>query len=118
MQFLTRPDLFLERNWRRYGDIFRARIRGFGTGTNVVVSNPRHVEQLFKASPNDVRLGEIAKRPLVPIAGPNSLLVLDQPEHLRHRKLLLPHFHGQRMLAYTDIGQRPDSRRQRGQAGT
>lgn len=102
-RFLSRPDVFLERGWHRYGDMFRARILGFGTGRHVVLSHPRHVEQIYKSSPQALRLGEIAKKPVIPIAGPNSLLALDQPEHLRHRKLLLPPFHGQRMLAYADI---------------
>lgn len=103
VQFLARPDLFLERNWHRHGDIFNARILGFGTGRHVVLSHPRHMEQIFKASPQAVRLGEVAREPIMPIAGPNSLLALDQPEHLRHRKLLLPPFHGQRMLRYVEI---------------
>jgi cytochrome P450 family 135 len=32
--------------------------------------------------------------------GPHSVLVLDGPEHLRQRKLILPAFHGDRMLAW------------------
>src|SRR5439155_6331662 len=34
---------------------------------------------------------------LEPLLGPHSVLMLDGPEHLRHRRLLLPFFHGERM---------------------
>lgn len=102
-QFLARPDRFLESNWERHGDVFSARIHGFGTGRHLVLAHHDLVEQVYKGSPQALRLGEVAKKPVIPIAGPHSLLALDQPEHLRHRKLLLPPFHGQRMLAYAGI---------------
>lgn len=102
-QFLARPDLFLERNWRRHGDIFRARIQGFGTGRHVVLAHPDMAETVFKASSKSLQLGKVAEKFLAPVMGPNSLLVLDGDEHLAHRRLMLPPFHGQRMLAYADI---------------
>lgn len=102
-QFLARPDRFLESNWERHGDVFTARIHGFGTGRHLVLAHHDLVEQVYKGSPKALRLGEVARKPVTPIAGPHSLLALDQPEHLRHRKLLLPPFHGQRMLAYAGI---------------
>jgi cytochrome P450 len=40
---------------------------------------------------------------LGPIVGQRSVLLLDGAEHLRHRRLLLPPFHGQRMQAYADV---------------
>lgn len=102
-QFLARPDLFLERNHRRYGDVFGVRIKGFGTGKHVVISDPKLIEQVFRGSPRALRLGEVAKRPVIPLAGPNSLLAIDAPVHLAHRKILNPPFHGKRMLAYEGI---------------
>jgi cytochrome P450 len=102
-QFAARPDLFLERNWRRYGDTFSARIRGFGTGRDVFLADPRMVEQVFKGSPTALRLGEIAGPPIIQLAGERSILALDGEEHLRHRRLVLPPFHGERMLKYTSI---------------
>jgi cytochrome P450 len=58
---------------------------------------------MFRASPYSLRLGEVAEKPVKMIAGPNSLLALDAPKHLDHRKLILPSFHGERMLAYHEI---------------
>jgi cytochrome P450 len=39
----------------------------------------------------------------VPLLGLSSSLLLDGPEHLRRRKLLLPPLHGARMRAYEDL---------------
>lgn len=102
-QFAARPDRFLEREWRRHGDTFRARIRGFGTGRNIFLADPEMIEQVFKGSATALRLGEIAGIPVVPVAGRSSLLALDGDEHLRHRKMVLPPFHGERMRKYTSV---------------
>ena len=40
---------------------------------------------------------------LGPIVGQRSVLLLDGAEHLRHRRLLLPPFHGQRMQGYAEL---------------
>ena len=40
---------------------------------------------------------------LGPLVGPHSTLLLDGAEHLRHRKLLLPPFHGERMREYGEL---------------
>ena len=40
---------------------------------------------------------------LGPVVGERSVLLLDGAEHMRHRKLLLPSFHGQRMRAYEQV---------------
>lgn len=102
-QFTWRPDRFMERNWARYGDIFRARIRGWGTGDDVFVAHPELVEQMFRARPTAMRLGEIAGIAVTPIAGPDSILSLDAPKHLEHRKVMNPPFHGERMRRYHDV---------------
>jgi cytochrome P450 len=41
-----------------------------------------------------------ANRILLPVLGPNSVLLLDDGPHLRQRKLMLPAFHGERMQRY------------------
>src|SRR4051812_33858575 len=40
---------------------------------------------------------------LRPLLGTQNLLLLDGTEHLRRRKLVLPPFHGERMLACEDL---------------
>ena len=46
------------------------------------------------------RRGSSTAAHLEPLVGPHSVLVLDGPEHLRQRKLILPAFHGDRMRAW------------------
>ena len=63
------------------------------------VTRPEDIKKVFTASPADLHAGE-ANRILLPVVGPQSLLLLDEGEHMEHRKLLLPPFHGKRMQAY------------------
>ena len=65
----------------------------------VVTSDPVAVKQVFTGDPNLLYAGE-GNVTLSPILGPGSVLLLDGPEHLRHRRLLLPPFHGERMRNY------------------
>ncbi len=48
---------------------------------------------------------------LAPLLGPSSVLLLDGDEHLRHRRLLLPPFHGERMRAYGSMMEEVAERR-------
>jgi cytochrome P450 len=84
----------------RYGDTFRLRIAYEGTW--VFVCRPEDVKKAFTGDPNVLHAGE-ANRILLPVVGPQSLLLLDEAEHLEHRKLLLPPFHGQRMKRYGEL---------------
>lgn len=102
-QFLRSIDGFLETNWRRHGDVFGAKIHGFATGKVVFVADPEHVETIFKLSTSKARAGDAARKSVEPVAGVNSLLSLDGPRHLDHRRILLPRFHGDRLALYSDI---------------
>ena len=90
---------FLEACHRRYGDavtlatLFDERF--------VMVFSPELVKQLFQGSPERLHAGE-ANALLGPILGERSILLLDEAEHLRHRRLMLPPFHGARMLGYLE----------------
>jgi cytochrome P450 len=90
---------FLEACRRRYGDTVT-----FGTLFDerfVMVFDPELIKRLFQGSNDELHAGE-ANALLGPILGQRSVLLLDGAEHLRHRRLLLPPFHGRRMLAHTD----------------
>ena len=96
-QFARRPLDTLRRWHARYGDVFTAHFIGFGTG--VYVADPAAIKQLFTGNQSDLLAGE-ANSILEPVLGPHSVLVLDGPEHLRQRRLLLPPFHGSRVAAF------------------
>jgi cytochrome P450 family 135 len=99
-EWIARPIPFLERCARRYGDFFTVR---FPVGTVVFVSNPDVIKQVFQGDPDVLHAGEGNAAPLEPLMGKNSVLLLDGPEHLRQRKLMLPSFHGERMQRYGDL---------------
>ena len=84
----------------RYGDTFQLRIAYEDTW--VFVTDPEDVKRAFTADPKVLHAGE-ANRILMPVLGPHSLLVLDEAEHMEHRKLLLPPFHGARMKGYGEL---------------
>jgi len=94
---LTRPLPFLQRCRRRYGDVFT--IRAAPYGTMVYLADPALVKTVFTGSPETFHTGEV-RAVLAPVLGHHSLLLLDEDEHLAHRRLLLPPFHGERMRDY------------------
>jgi cytochrome P450 len=96
-RFLVRPIPFYEQ-WRaRLGETFSARL--LGPGDVVFLSDPESIKLLFTSDRvNTIAPGRnIVLRPLL---GPQSLLLQEDDEHLRRRKLMLPPFHGERMRAY------------------
>jgi cytochrome P450 len=91
---------FLEWSRRRYGGAVYLRTL-FDDGF-VMVFDPTLVRQVFQGSPTQLHAGE-ANALLGPIVGTRSVLLLDEAEHLRHRRLMLPPFHGERMRAYAKV---------------
>ena len=87
---------FLRRARARHGDLFT--IRTLLGGDTVVVGDPGFAREVFSAPAAVLHAGE-ANAFLAPLVGSRSVLTLDGEEHLRHRRLLLPPFHGQRLLA-------------------
>ena len=98
--FIFFPVPFIEGCRRRYGDVVT-----MGTlfdSRFVMVFDPGSVKQIFRGSPDQLRAGE-ANAPLGPVLGERSVLLLDGAEHIRHRRLMLPSFHGERMRAYEAV---------------
>ena len=90
----------LERYRRRYGDVFALDVWPFDP--LVVVADPARCGAIFTGDPAQLHAGE-GNEVLEPLVGPHSVLVLDEKEHLRTRKMLLPPFHGERMRVYGDV---------------
>jgi cytochrome P450 len=95
--WVLRPTQFLEWCWRRYGDPFTLRLSH--VGELVVLADPAAIKAVFTGDPDLLLAGE-GNRVLEPVVGRHSVLLLDGAEHLRHRRLLLPPFHGARMHHY------------------
>jgi cytochrome P450 len=68
----------------------------------VILFDPALVKELFQGSNEQLHAGE-ANALLGPVLGERSVLLLDGREHLRHRRLMLPPFHGRRMQTYAEV---------------
>ncbi len=93
-----RPLGFLERCQKHFGDTFTIRVRHAGTW--VILADPEDVKKVFTADHAVLGVG-LANSVLGPLLGPRSVMLLEEPEHVKRRKLMLPPFHGERMKGYS-----------------
>jgi cytochrome P450 len=98
-RWVARPISLMERARRRYGDVFTVRLLDLHV---VFVADPALIKQVLTTSAELLHAGE-GNDILLPLVGSRSLLLLDEDEHLRERRLLLPSFHGERIRAYERV---------------
>jgi cytochrome P450 len=85
---------------KRYGDVFTVRFTGLGpTRELVFLADPKAIRAVFSGDPATLHAGS-GNAPLEPLLGHHSVLLLDGPEHMRQRKLMLPPLHGETMKSY------------------
>src|SRR3954452_20604487 len=85
---------------RRYGDV--STVRMLPWDEIVYFADPAAIKEIFTTPPTTAHAGE-AHAVLAPVLGERSVLVTDDAEHLRRRKLMLPLFHGDAVRAYADL---------------
>jgi cytochrome P450 len=95
--FLTARHRAVASIGRRYGSAFTVNLPIFGE--TVVIGDPGLIKDLFTTSSDLV--GRAAN--LGTVLGPGSTFSLDGDEHRARRKLLVPPFHGKRMIGYEAI---------------
>ena len=99
LRFRQRQIEFVFRARREHGDVFALR-----TGepvAQVMTGHPGDVRSLFSANP-ELAPSTAGESPLRPILGPDSVLTAIGDRHMRQRKLLLPHFHGDVIGRYSE----------------
>jgi cytochrome P450 len=97
-----RPFAFMERCQKSYGDIFTLHVRRGRPW--VLLSDPEDIKRVFTAPAEAMRPGAGEANPLLgPLLGPRSVMLLDEPDHMRNRKFMLPSFHGDRMRGYGEM---------------
>jgi cytochrome P450 len=101
VRFVWRPAEFMEECHRRYGEVFSARIQR-GGHPFVFLVDPTAIREVLTGPPEVFRSGE-ANAVFSSLLGRYSLLVLDGPEHVRERRLMLPPFHGERMRSHQQM---------------
>lgn len=97
-RWLVDPGGVMRRNKARYGDLF---VMGITRETPwVMASHLEDIKAIFGMDLDHYRTGvEVLK----PTMGRNSLLVLSGAEHLAHRRMMTPAFHGARLAEYEQI---------------
>jgi len=111
LRWTTHSPSFMDACHARYGDLFTLRFVARAVAGRyapreenrwVLLADPEHVRQAFTADPALVRTGE-TNRFLLDLVGPASILVLDEPEHMERRRLLLPPLHGERVQRWGEL---------------
>ena len=98
--FSARPVAFLDGCRRRYGSVFSLRLIPFGK--LAYLTDPAACKEVFTGDTSVFKAGA-ANQFLAPTLGDDSLLLLDEAEHLQTRKLMLPPFHGEAVKRYADV---------------
>jgi cytochrome P450 len=86
---------------RRYGDVFALRVPPYADNL-VVFNRPEHIKEIFAADPADLHAGE-GNKVLGPVMGSHSVLLTDEDEHARARRLLMPAFSGASLREYREL---------------
>ena len=93
---------WLERCRERYGDAFTLRIRHWGDW--VILADPDDVKRVFTAGD---KVGVALANPLLgPLLGPRSMMLSEEPDHMRRRRIVLPAFHGEAIANDADDDRR------------
>jgi cytochrome P450 len=85
----------------RYGDLLTLQIAP-GPRPIVLVSRPDDIRQIFAGDPKDFHAGA-GNAILGPVMGEHSVLLTDEDQHLRARKLLMPAFNGASLRRYVSL---------------
>jgi cytochrome P450 len=100
LRWAFRPLPFMQECRQRLGDNFAVRFLGFERPM-VMISDPAAIKALYMERSHGLPPGREVF--LEPVLGSRSLLLLEGADHLAHRKLMLPAFHGERMRSYEPI---------------
>jgi cytochrome P450 len=84
----------------QYGDNFAVKFLGFESPMTMI-SDPAAIKALYTERSHGLPPGREVF--LEPVLGSRSLLLLKGADHLAHRKLMLPAFHGERMRSYEPL---------------
>jgi cytochrome P450 len=100
LRWSFRPLPFMQECREKIGDSFSVKFVSFERPM-VMISDPVAIKALYTERAHGLPPGREVV--LTPILGPHSVLVLEGKDHLAHRKLMLPPFHGERMRSYEPI---------------
>lgn len=99
--FLRHRTKFMRKFHARYGDTFSIKILP-GPRPIVVFSRPEDIKEIFAGDPSQFHAGE-GNAILKPVMGEHSVLLTDDSEHMRARKLLMPAFNRASLRGYQSL---------------
>ncbi|WP_433688059.1 cytochrome P450 [Micromonospora carbonacea] len=91
--------LLLPRVQRRHGDVFTLKLAQFAD-TVTVLANPAHFRAVFGGPTTTFHAGYAV---LAPVMGHSSVLIADEDEHKRLRRLVMPAFSGAALTGYQQV---------------
>jgi cytochrome P450 family 135 len=100
LRWSFRPLPFMQECREKYGDSFSVKFVSFERPM-VMISDPVAIKALYTERSHGLPPGREVV--LTPVVGPHSVLVIEGSDHLAHRKLMLPPFHGERMRSYEPV---------------
>jgi len=100
VRWTEEPLPFLEECHELYGDTFTLQLLHLGTW--VVLADPEDVKRVFTADKSQLGVG-LPNLMLAPLLGWRSVMLIEEPEHMTRRKMMLPPFHGERMKADAEM---------------
>lgn len=94
-RWLREPERLLDECRARYGPLFTLRMEGMRPHRTpvVVVGEREAVKELFRRGPELTQVHDSRER-VRRFVGDDSVFLLDGGDHIRRRRLTLPHFHG------------------------
>ncbi len=98
--WILRPLAYMDTNYQRFGDIFRARGSLFDW---IFVSHPDALKDIFTQDTDVFSAPGNTNRILQPLLGNHSLIMTEGNAHQRQRQLVMPPFHGERLKVYGDL---------------
>ncbi|WPF89746.1 cytochrome P450 [Cyanobacterium aponinum AL20118] len=99
VKWILNPPEYMSQAVKEYQDLFTAQITGFGNNI-LFVNHPDAIQQILTNDRQTFFADGELNTVLTPIVGYSSLLSLDGKRHKRERKLMMPPFHGDRMIYY------------------
>lgn len=99
-KWMGKPAPLMEASRKRYGDMWTLQL--LGDTTFVFVSEPDLIEDFFTADPDVLRAGAAHRRIGTALLGEGSLLLLDEPEHMEIKNLLMPPFRSDHVTRYRE----------------
>ena len=104
VQWALNPIRYMETNYQRYGDFFGAPVSPVGNDSLVFVNHPEALQYLLTHdTTSEITAPGEANRIVEPLLGSRSLILLSGANHRRHRKLVMPPFHGDRLKVYSEL---------------